>query len=297
MAGIYAPDAINACWKTIKSRIPNAKLGGILPPYASSGGYHNCRAVLPASDYSVQRANDRKGSEWASCALDVTMGPSDMKTVTQRLITATQKGDPRLGALRSFLGTINGSTVTGMDVTDRRFVTSDPSHLWHVHLSFYRSFANDTAALQKVADVFTGTASEGEFDTMLRQARLYDIATGFKLTAGKWRTLSFQKWSPSNMSGGSSVVLPAAGGNFIATLFVTVTGLPVDGNVFLRLQTLDRQGNQRALFPIGEQRGTSGSSNFVFSQVGSVPANTNLRGLIAATHDCTVTAAEMRCLY
>lgn len=297
MSGIYAPDAIYECWDTIKARIPDAQLGGILPPYSSSGGYHNCRAVLPGDDYSVQRADDQKGDAWAASGLDVTMGPTDMSTCTQRLIAATQHGDPRLVGLRSFLGTVDGSTVTGMDVRDRRFITSDPSHLWHVHLSFYRAYACDTATLQGVADVFTGNDTSEEFVTMLRQVRMHDIASGFTLTAGKWRTLSYQQWSPSNMSGGSSVVLPDCGGQFIATLFVKVTGLPTDGNVYLRLQTLDRQGNQRALFPIGEQRGTSGESSFVFTQVGSVPANTNLRGLIAATHDCTVAAAEMRCLY
>lgn len=295
MAGIYPPDAIEACWDTIHSRIPDAQLGGILPPYSTSGGYHNCREQLPSDDYSVQRADDQKGDGWASCGLDVTMGPDDMKTCTQRLITATQNGDPRLIGLRSFLGTIDGQNVTGMDVRDRRFVTSDDSHLWHVHLSFYRAYANDRDATQKVADVFTGYGYPE--DSMLRQVRLHDIASGFNLTAGNWRTLSYQQWSPENMSGGSSVVLPDAGGTFIATLFIKVKDLPVDGNIYLRCQTLDRQGNQRALFPIGEQRATTGESNFVFTQVGSVPKDTNLRGLVAATHDCVVTSAEMRCLY
>lgn len=293
---IYAPGAIRGAWDTILARIPTARFGGIFPATPTSFGYHNARYRLPAWDYSVQRENDRRGSGWAASALDVTMGPADMAACTQRLITATQNRDPRLQGLRSFLGTINGRTVTGMDVRDRRFITSDLSHLWHIHLSFYRWFANNAAAMQAIADVFTGVNTT-EPPTMLQQVRLFNVNQNFDLTSGVWRTLGFRDWGPANMSGGASIVLPAAGGQFIITVFATLDGLPPEGNLFCRIQTLDRMGNQRALFPIGEYRGTTGLSHLVHSQVGSIGRDTNLRALVAATHDCRLTSGEVRCLY
>jgi putative chitinase len=163
MAAEYAPDAIKAMFNTVQAALPQARLGGILGDRSHSYGYHRGAAFVAKTDYSVQRPDDRHASvdKNAAAALDLTMPPAQMKLVTSRLIRATKARDPRMRHVREFFGTVNGTTVTGMD-TDGRWVSSDPSHLWHVHVSVYRRFANDHAALQLVAGVIIGTPRKGQ---------------------------------------------------------------------------------------------------------------------------------------
>jgi hypothetical protein len=149
----YEPKAIHAVYDAVKAKYPRLKFGGI---YANKPGYHNSRAQNKPSDYSVQRADDKVGDKDAASALDLTLPPAAMKTLTQRLIDATVKGDPRIRVCREFFGTVDGKTVVGYDVRDKRKVTADDTHLWHIHVSFYRKFATDEAALQRVADVLLG---------------------------------------------------------------------------------------------------------------------------------------------
>lgn len=126
----FAPAAIRACYETIRAAIPGAVLSGIVGDKAHTYGYHRGRAFVSSSDYSVQRADDKRGHPEAASALDVSLNPVEMKRVTQRLIDATHSGDARLHtAVREFFGTTDGRTVTGRDVRDRRVVTSDASHL------------------------------------------------------------------------------------------------------------------------------------------------------------------------
>ena len=162
MAQSFAPDAIRACWNTVSQATPQARFGGIANPGAPDAfGYHNARNNHlrrgRPNDYSVQRADDRVGNGWAGSALDITLPDNLMRIMTQRLIDATLQNDRRVWILRSFFGTVNSRTVTGLDVRDRRWVTADNSHLWHIHLSGYRRFAMDHAAWQGVAGVLIGT--------------------------------------------------------------------------------------------------------------------------------------------
>ena len=161
MGSPYSPNAIRSCYDTVKAAIGSScQLGGI---YANKYGYHNCRAQLPTSDYSVQKSYDKEGDSWAASALDITPGSQSwQKKMTQRLIDAVQAGEGNGGALRgvrSFFGTLDGHTVTGMDVPGNYWVSSDDSHLWHVHISGKRSHANDAAAWADVAAVLTGGSS------------------------------------------------------------------------------------------------------------------------------------------
>lgn len=156
----YPTDAIYACYEVVHDAIPSAQYAG---SYGNKPGYHNCRANLPSSDYSVQRADDQKGDAQAGSALDITFpNPPDIKRCTQNLIDATLADDPRVWCLREFFGTVNGNTVTGLDVRDKRWVTSDDSHLWHNHLSFYRKYANDMAAAKDVGRVMIGQIGEDD---------------------------------------------------------------------------------------------------------------------------------------
>jgi hypothetical protein len=297
----YSPDAMRACYDRIKAAVPSAQLGGI---YANKPGYHNCRNQLPSSDYSVQKSYDQKGDGWAAGALDITLQPNEMKKFTQRLIDETKaRGDTgKLKCLREFFGTVNGTTVTGMDVPGQYWVSSDDSHLWHIHCSGKREYANDKAAWNNVADVILGTSTPPKDDDMPKQIYLYTKSgqTTKMGKAGTWVTVGWD--ADLANTGGSSLSLPKGAAFFSMSAWLYLGNLPNDYNMYWRIQTLDGGANnvELAKFPIGEIRGTTGDSDIQFSQVGSVSTGkqTNLRILVASTKDDTVVKqAWWRCLY
>ena len=192
MGNPYSPDAIKACYDVVKAAIgAGCQLGGM---YANKPGYHNCRAQLPSSDYSVQKSYDQKGDAWAASALDITPGSTSwMQKMTQRLIDETKaNGDTgALRGVREFYGTLDGYSVVGMDVPGRYWCTSDPSHTWHEHVSGKREAVNDAAAWADVAAILTGGGAapptpEPE-DEMEYTSSSSHAAR--KLTKGQWSTL------------------------------------------------------------------------------------------------------------
>jgi hypothetical protein len=114
--------------------------------------------------------------------------------------------------------------------------------------------------------------------------------------SGKWYTLGWDGWSPDNASGGASAVLAPDSRLFSLTVDAYLDGLSRDDNLYVRIQTLNRDGDQLALYPIAEIRGTGGGSDLSYSRVGSVGASTNLRVLVSATAPCEVTQAWWRVL-
>lgn len=155
----YAPSAIRGLFDKVKAKTPSAVLSGILGDSSHTYGYHRARNYLPGSDYSVQYAEDRMGDGDAASALDISLSPVDMRIVTQRLMNACLGHDSRLHPLREFFGTLNGITVTGYDRAAGDYTSSDTSHLWHVHLSILRRYANDATALAPIADVINGVGT------------------------------------------------------------------------------------------------------------------------------------------
>lgn len=168
----YAPQALYDLFDLIKSKIPSAQNGGIKGNAAHTYGYHRGRNFIPASDYSVRESKlDREGDGNACSALDVTLGSGAlMRTVSKRLMAA--KNDKRMYPVREFFGTTDGVNVSGWDWLGNCWTTSDDmSHLWHVHLSIHRKYANDLAALKGVADVMAGTNGDDD----LTKDELLDI--------------------------------------------------------------------------------------------------------------------------
>jgi hypothetical protein len=165
--GEHAPEAIEQLAKQIIRAVPGAVLSGIVGDASHTYGYHRSRNWINASgqgggDYSVQLGQDKKGDGDVAAALDVSLPPDTMKAVTHRLIKAMQDNDGRVRAVREVFGTVDGKHVTGWDrhnpdsTGDDSWTSSDDSHLWHVHLSFYRELATDAAALAPVAEVCGG---------------------------------------------------------------------------------------------------------------------------------------------
>lgn len=169
------PAAIRALWDAIHEALPRAQLSGIVGnPASHFYGYHRSRnwdvqfGSEGAGDYSCVLPQDKLGKGDCASALDVTLPADLMVEVSKRLLAAGKANDQRLAAMREFFGTVDGQRVIGWDrhnpdnAHDDTPTSSDPSHLWHVHLSFYRLFADDFAALAPIADVFTSVHTEEE---------------------------------------------------------------------------------------------------------------------------------------
>jgi hypothetical protein len=263
----YAPAAIRATFDAIHAAIPAAQLSGIQGDSAHTYGYHRGRDYVSSSDYSVQQSDDRKGSGQAACGLDISFPADWMATVTKRLIAAVDAGeaDGQLLALREFYGTTNGQDVTGRDVRTGYWVTSDDSHLWHVHCSIYRRWADDEATLAGIADVITGGASTppeddmGTFDTSTHSVR--------QALSPAWRILHIDDDAVTWMNG------PA---KFQAQANVSLEGLAAGSAVKLRFFADDVRGSDGYTkshvnaWPVIEVVGTSGSTAGSVVQLGQM---------------------------
>lgn len=159
----YAPEAL--VYFTREMVKVGGQSSGIVGDSAHLYGYHRSRNEVSSYDYSVQLPLDKEGDGNAASAVDWSMPRALMITVTTRLIRAADHPqDNRLDGIREFYGTTDGNNVHGR--THRgygeawAFASSDDSHLWHVHLSFFRKHSNDRVAADKVLSVVRGVSWE-----------------------------------------------------------------------------------------------------------------------------------------
>lgn len=157
-------------------RDPSFTLSGI---DADKPGYHNKRGELirdgRPNDYSIsQVAADKRGNAEVSAGIDLSLpdGPNSKMTLyTGRLRTAALAHDERLWlyggpVLREFIGTVDGKNVycyvltggipLGVGKDSGEDPGRDESHLWHIHLSWIRQYAEDWAAMDAVLSVLFG---------------------------------------------------------------------------------------------------------------------------------------------
>jgi hypothetical protein len=187
----YAPAAIQHLFDKVKAGMPEAIMAGILGDQAHDFGYHRGRNYCAPGDYSCELDEDRQGDGEAACALDISWSTAEAHyTASRRLLDAAN--DSRMYPVRSFYGSTDGVYVCGYDYPGGYPVTSDDSHLWHIHASILRAYANDEAALAGVAEVITGGAGgvvdsieelPGEVEAMLVQDA--DSGVGMLVTGGK----------------------------------------------------------------------------------------------------------------
>jgi hypothetical protein len=163
---VYITQAVWDLWLAIDKAIPlETKLGGI---YANKSGYHNTRKANKAkwpTNYSIKLDLDKQGPDDKAAALDITFpAESDMEKYTDRLRDAFAVGDDRLASLKEFYGTLNGEKVFGLGKKSRNgtpYETSaDSSHLWHIHLSFFRADVENWDRLKGIYEVLLGKAPE-----------------------------------------------------------------------------------------------------------------------------------------
>lgn len=152
--------AAENCWNFTKNTIPGVLLGGI---YANKPGYHNKRQNLVwNSDYSVKLAIDALGPSDVAAAIDLTIHTdSEMIKYSKRLRDACVAKDPRTKYIREWIGTVDGSTVAcyihDTETQTFRFDGSrDSTHLWHIHISFFRKWAGDPEAGRAIASILNG---------------------------------------------------------------------------------------------------------------------------------------------
>jgi len=127
-------------WEELHTLEPTSQLGGI---YANKPGYHNTRNANSTLNYSVVDAEDRGGPGDKAAAIDWTFPEAQtssydriMKYSGRLLNSGIDLDDPRMNGWREFYGQADKDThVEGWDYRYVRAASSDPSHLWHIHLS------------------------------------------------------------------------------------------------------------------------------------------------------------------
>lgn len=180
----YAPSAIKAVYDKCDGYLPSLRQGGIV---ADKAGYHNSRNRLRSVlrwrfNYSVLAAIDKLGSGDAASGIDLTFDPVDMRKATQRLQDATDRRDPRLwGKIREWFGSLDGKRVVGYSLYRKRKATADKTHLWHVHISGHRKYADDAKVWLGIAEVLCGLPA-GAFTSPPPAAR--PVPTNSPVTPG-----------------------------------------------------------------------------------------------------------------
>ena len=156
----YSPAAMQAVYDHVYKVLPSMERSGI---YANKSGYHNSRNNHRQSrpnDYSIQTALDKEGDGDAASAIDMKFNTRDMGIVCRRLMAASTTKDPRLqGKVREWFGSFDGRNLTGYSLYRGRIATSDSSHLWHVHISGWRKYANDKKVWLGVTEVVLGLSA------------------------------------------------------------------------------------------------------------------------------------------
>nr|WP_018223601.1 hypothetical protein [Salinispora pacifica] len=160
--------------------------GGI---YANKPGYHNTRAGNHPNNYSVLDQEDKGGPSDKAAAYDWTFleaqdfmtasnpdfdaQPMQQFTTTaadysaisrysQRLLASGKDpDDPRMDGWREFYGQAdNDSGVEGYNFRYDYEISSDPSHLWHIHLSEDRDKVTSMANKEALLSVLRGETVE-----------------------------------------------------------------------------------------------------------------------------------------
>jgi hypothetical protein len=139
---------------------PGTQNGGI---YANKPGYHNTRNGNLPTNYSVIQVPDKLGPATKAAAYDWTFPEAQLGNYTRialyssRLRTAGQTNDPRTNGWREFYGQADTDTdVEGWDFYFSRAVSSDSSHLWHIHLSELRAWLDDLNNKKAMLSILRG---------------------------------------------------------------------------------------------------------------------------------------------
>ncbi|ABP53012.1 peptidoglycan-binding domain-containing protein [Salinispora tropica] len=164
-------DALKWLWEEFRKVEGAARFGGI---YANKRGYHNTRdanvARWPGNYSYAQFSVDREGPPGLASAIDLTFADAQagryetIDKYSSRLLAAGHAGraaDPRTIYMREFYGQADHDVhVEGWDYARGQAVTSDSSHLWHIHISVHRKYADDMTAMRAILSILKGETVE-----------------------------------------------------------------------------------------------------------------------------------------
>lgn len=155
-------------WEQLLALEPTSQLGGI---YANKSGYHNTRAANAKSwpgNYSIRDPEDKGGPADKAAAIDWSFPEAWSGDYTrivkysQRLMkSSVDPDDPRLDGWREWYGQADAdSQVEGYDTRHLYPVSSDPSHLRHIHASEDRDKVEDYANKRAFLSVVKGESTQ-----------------------------------------------------------------------------------------------------------------------------------------
>jgi peptidoglycan hydrolase-like protein with peptidoglycan-binding domain len=173
-------DAMWWFWLRLEELHPDGQLGGT---YADKPGFHNKGDRLPdhgrgvkATDYSIRDAVNRSGPGMThASAIDWTFPDAQAgkyanidKYSSRLLASMLDKNDPRLDlALFEFYGQADSDRVVeGYNEYREENVTSDSSHLWHIHMSWLRSKVGDYWSFWAALTVLMGWSVQAWRDSL-----------------------------------------------------------------------------------------------------------------------------------
>jgi hypothetical protein len=308
----YAPNAIQKLFNDIKNGIPGALMGGILGDKAHTYGYHRGRNYVSGNDYSVQLAADKKGDGEAACGLDLSWSSASLQyDVSARLLNA--KHDARCTkVLREFYGSKDGKNVCGWDYQGSYAVSSDDSHLWHVHISFLRQYATDYNALAPVADVIIGKGTSAGGGTggddvpqRLNVTRTEDVGLNanevielrFNNEATDTGNIFFGSGEPGAGEKGS--LIKTDNSPYVSTFTCAVSGVASGQSVWTSLSWVDiASGDTTGTGPWMEHVSNGGDVGVVDTRVGHSGKGKGLKVRIKASEGATIkSGANWHVLY
>jgi hypothetical protein len=164
----YVTDEMAWLMEELLKLEPGTQNGGL---FAAKSGYHNTRnnhLRNRPGDYSIQDAVDREGPGDKAGAFDWTFPDAQAgryatisRYMSRIIASGKDPDDPRLNGWREFYGQADGDReVEGWDSRYLVPVTSDSSHLWHIHGSVSRKYADDLDTMKALLSVIKGETVE-----------------------------------------------------------------------------------------------------------------------------------------
>ena len=108
--------------------------------------------------YGTTDARDQGGNRNWYRAIDVGITGQTLFDASRRVDALTRSG--KCPGIAEWFGTFNGSTVVGW--FEGQPSTADSSHLFHLHVGVWNSFADDAATMQQLYGAITVTAVQEE---------------------------------------------------------------------------------------------------------------------------------------
>lgn len=125
---------------------------GIVGDSAHSYGYHCGKDRIYGTtgrgdaDYSVQHTRDKAGLSNAAMALDLGhASKSELRRFTSWLFDQCKAGKPDTSDIREVISSVDGTNVLGWTALKPDTLIpnyGDSSHLWHMHISWWRDAEN-----------------------------------------------------------------------------------------------------------------------------------------------------------